>query len=133
MTDSKPPKARGAASGAGGASGGASAAGGGSRQSSGGAPAPAAAAAAGRAAAAAGGSAAGGSSLPPPLAAPAGSNVGHRLADLGRSILSRFSFVPQTSQFVDKGTMTPQEFIDAGDLLVFKFPTWQWSGFTLTI
>ncbi|CDJ52929.1 autophagocytosis associated protein, putative [Eimeria brunetti] len=22
--------------------------------------------------------------------------------------------------------MTPQEFIDAGDLLVFKFPTWQW-------
>ncbi|XP_026193752.1 autophagy-related protein 3 [Cyclospora cayetanensis] len=22
--------------------------------------------------------------------------------------------------------MTPQEFVDAGDLLVFKFPTWQW-------
>lgn len=61
-----------------------------------------------------------------PLGAPSGSNVSHRLADIGRSFLARFSSVPQTSQFVDKGTLTPQEFVDAGDLLVFKFPTWQW-------
>ncbi|KAL8274687.1 hypothetical protein Esti_001402 [Eimeria stiedai] len=60
-----------------------------------------------------------------PIGGPSGSNVSHRLADIGRSFLARFSSVPQTSQFVDKGTLTPQEFVDAGDLLVFKFPTWQ--------
>ncbi|KAL8425076.1 hypothetical protein Efla_001465 [Eimeria flavescens] len=63
-----------------------------------------------------------------PLGGPSGSNVSHRLADIGRSFLARFSSVPQTSQFVDKGTLTPQEFVDAGDLLVFKFPTWQWEA-----
>ncbi|CDI79544.1 autophagocytosis associated protein, putative [Eimeria praecox] len=89
-------------------------------------PSAATAATAATAAAAAAASSAVAASLPTPLVAPAGSNVSHRLADLGRSLLSRLSFVPQTSQFVDKGTMTPQEFIDAGDLLVFKFPTWQW-------
>lgn len=57
-----------------------------------------------------------------------GSNVTHRLADLGRSVFARLSYAPQTSQFVDKGTLTPQEFVEAGDLLVFKFPTWQWEG-----
>ncbi|KAL8433234.1 hypothetical protein ACSSS7_004019 [Eimeria intestinalis] len=63
-----------------------------------------------------------------PLGGPSGSNVSHRLADFGRSFLARFSSVPQASQFVDKGTLTPQEFVDAGDLLVFKFPTWQWEA-----
>ncbi|KAL8446843.1 hypothetical protein Emag_004604 [Eimeria magna] len=63
-----------------------------------------------------------------PIGGPSGSNVSHRLADIGRSFLARFSSVPQTSQFVDKGTLTPQEFVDAGDLLVFKFPTWQWEA-----
>jgi len=32
------------------------------------------------------------------------------------------------SKFVEKGTLTPEEFMEAGDQLVFKFPTWQWES-----
>lgn len=32
------------------------------------------------------------------------------------------------SQFLEKGMLTPEEFVSAGDLLVQKCPTWQWSG-----
>ena len=28
---------------------------------------------------------------------------------------------------LDAGVLTPEEFIEAGDQLVFKFPTWQWA------
>ena len=31
-------------------------------------------------------------------------------------------------QFHEKGVLTPEEFVAAGDLLVFKCPTWSWSG-----
>jgi len=30
------------------------------------------------------------------------------------------------SQFVEKGVITPEEFVAAGDLLVLRCPTWQW-------
>ncbi|KAH3673341.1 hypothetical protein WICMUC_003701 [Wickerhamomyces mucosus] len=33
-----------------------------------------------------------------------------------------------TSTFNTTGEITPQEFIEAGDYLVYKFPTWQWSS-----
>lgn len=32
-----------------------------------------------------------------------------------------------TSTFSKTGEITPEEFIEAGDYLTFKFPTWQWS------
>lgn len=32
------------------------------------------------------------------------------------------------SQFREKGMLTPEEFVTAGDMLVLKCPTWQWSG-----
>lgn len=57
-----------------------------------------------------------------------GSNVTHRLADMGRSLVANFSATPVESSFIEKGTLTPQEFVDAGDQLSFKFPTWQWQG-----
>ena len=33
-----------------------------------------------------------------------------------------------TSKFADKGVLTPQEFVEAGDFLVSKCPAWQWSA-----
>jgi ubiquitin-like-conjugating enzyme ATG3 len=38
--------------------------------------------------------------------------------------------VLSTSQFKDKGVLTPDEFVEAGDLLVFKCPTWSWCADT---
>ncbi|KEP63966.1 UNVERIFIED_CONTAM: autophagy-related protein 3 atg3, putative [Hammondia hammondi] len=57
-----------------------------------------------------------------------GSNVTHRLADMGRHLVASFTSAPTASSFVSKGTLTPSEFVDAGDLLTHKFPTWQWKG-----
>ena len=33
-----------------------------------------------------------------------------------------------TSAFLSKGVLTPEEFVRAGDELVFKCPTWSWEG-----
>ena len=30
--------------------------------------------------------------------------------------------------FIEKGVLTPEEFVAAGDELVSKFPTWQWEA-----
>jgi ubiquitin-like-conjugating enzyme ATG3 len=38
-----------------------------------------------------------------------------------------FSAVSKDSKFESTGTLTPEEFIAAGDQLVSKFPTWQWA------
>lgn len=32
------------------------------------------------------------------------------------------------SRFVESGTLTPEEFVQAGDQLSFKFPTWRWEA-----
>jgi ubiquitin-like-conjugating enzyme ATG3 len=34
----------------------------------------------------------------------------------------------KNSAFLEKGVLTPEEFVRAGDELVFKCPTWQWEG-----
>lgn len=34
--------------------------------------------------------------------------------------------VLRESKFLEKGVLTPEEFVAAGDQLVFKCPTWQW-------
>jgi len=36
--------------------------------------------------------------------------------------------VLKASAFVDRGVLTPQEFVEAGDELVFKCPTWCWAS-----
>jgi len=33
-----------------------------------------------------------------------------------------------TSAFLEKGVLTPEEYVLAGDELVFKCPTWQWES-----
>lgn len=30
------------------------------------------------------------------------------------------------SSFLEKGVLTPEEFIQAGDQLIYKCPTWRW-------
>ncbi|KAH3670899.1 hypothetical protein OGAPHI_000610 [Ogataea philodendri] len=35
--------------------------------------------------------------------------------------------INHTSTFTETGEITPEEFVAAGDYLVYKFPTWQWS------
>ena len=52
----------------------------------------------------------------------------HQLGDAYRKAVSVFGPVETKSQFEAKGTLTVAEFIEAGDALVFKFPTWQWTG-----
>mmetsp|Transcript_29009 Transcript_29009/g.67497 ORF Transcript_29009/g.67497 Transcript_29009/m.67497 type:complete len:309 (+) Transcript_29009:152-1078(+) len=53
----------------------------------------------------------------------------HRLGDAYRSTVSRFSADDSSeSRFVESGTLTPEEFVSAGDQLTFKFPTWQWAA-----
>ena len=36
--------------------------------------------------------------------------------------------VLRESKFVERGVLTPDEFVKAGDLLVYKCPTWEWCG-----
>lgn len=55
--------------------------------------------------------------------------LGHQIGDAYRSVVSMFKPVNNTvSKFESHGQLTPEEFLAAGDQLVFKFPTWQWSG-----
>ncbi|KAH8661852.1 autophagocytosis associated protein [Xylariales sp. PMI_506] len=44
------------------------------------------------------------------------------------TIRDKYTPVTHTSTFRKTGQITPEEFVAAGDYLVFKFPTWQWAG-----
>jgi ubiquitin-like-conjugating enzyme ATG3 len=39
----------------------------------------------------------------------------------------RTAAISHTSTFRETGQITPEEFVLAGDFLVFKFPSWQWA------
>ena len=39
----------------------------------------------------------------------------------------RTAAISHTSTFRETGQLTPEEFVLAGDFLVFKFPSWQWA------
>lgn len=43
------------------------------------------------------------------------------------SLRDKYTPVTSTSTFRKTGQITPDEFIAAGDYLVFKFPTWSWA------
>lgn len=54
--------------------------------------------------------------------------TGHRIGDAYRSAVSSLSGQSKESQFVEKGMLTPDEFVQAGEQLTYKFPTWQWES-----
>lgn len=43
------------------------------------------------------------------------------------SLRDKYAPVTTTSTFRKTGEITPEEFVAAGDYLVFKFPTWSWA------
>ncbi|ETW36828.1 hypothetical protein PFTANZ_02411 [Plasmodium falciparum Tanzania (2000708)] len=53
-------------------------------------------------------------------------NVKHKIGDTCRKLYSYFKTVNNTSTFIQNGTLTPSEFVDSGDFLVYKFKTWEW-------
>jgi len=52
----------------------------------------------------------------------------HRLGDALRSTVNAFTSASGESKFLESGTLTPEEFVEAGDQLTFKFPTWRWEA-----
>jgi len=50
----------------------------------------------------------------------------HRLGDAYRNAVSALTTTGGESKFIESGTLTPEEFVEAGDQLAFKFPTWRW-------
>ncbi|CAD7940111.1 unnamed protein product [Amoebophrya sp. A25] len=50
----------------------------------------------------------------------------HKVGDTLRAGVAAVTPVPTESKFIEEGTLTPAEFLQAGDQLVFKFPSWQW-------
>ncbi|EWC76917.1 hypothetical protein C923_02424 [Plasmodium falciparum UGT5.1] len=52
-------------------------------------------------------------------------NVKHKIGDTCRKLYSYFKTVNNTSTFIQNGTLTPSEFVDSGDFLVYKFKTWE--------
>ncbi|KYO00043.1 putative autophagy-related protein 3 [Plasmodium gaboni] len=53
-------------------------------------------------------------------------NVKYKIGDTCRKLYSYFKTVNNTSTFIKNGTLTPSEFVDSGDFLVYKFKTWEW-------
>ena len=49
-----------------------------------------------------------------------------RLKKLGRDVVSKIKKTPTKSQFIEKGVLTPQEFIEACDKLIYVNPMWEW-------
>lgn len=54
--------------------------------------------------------------------------VKHRLGDAYRNAVSAVTSVSSESKFIEAGTLNPEEFVEAGDQLTFKFPTWRWES-----
>ncbi|CAD2086284.1 autophagy-related protein 3, putative [Plasmodium vinckei brucechwatti] len=54
------------------------------------------------------------------------SNVIYKIGDTYRKVYSYFKPITNSSTFTKHGTLTPAEFVDAGDFLTHKFKTWEW-------
>ncbi len=53
-------------------------------------------------------------------------NPFHKIKKLTEDIYSNFSSTLKESKFYEEGVLTPDEFIQAGDFLISKCPTWKW-------
>lgn len=52
--------------------------------------------------------------------------IKHTLYEKYKEVVVSLTNPISRSEFQDTGKITPQEFIDAGDVLVQKFPAWEW-------
>ena len=50
------------------------------------------------------------------------------MASFLRNLRETLTPVKQSSSFLSNGVLTPEEFVLAGDELVFKCPTWSWES-----
>ena len=50
----------------------------------------------------------------------------HKIKKLTEDIYSNLTSTLKESKFYEEGVLTPQEFIEAGDFLISKCPTWKW-------
>jgi ubiquitin-like-conjugating enzyme ATG3 len=48
------------------------------------------------------------------------------LKKFSRDVISKIKKTPTSSKFIEKGVLTPQEFIEAGDKLIYVNPMWEW-------
>ena len=51
----------------------------------------------------------------------------HSIRSTFSQLRDRLAPISHTSTFKTTGQITPEEFVMAGDYLVYKFPTWAWS------
>lgn len=56
------------------------------------------------------------------------SNLKNMFGEKARNIVSSIRQPNKDSKFYEKGTLTPQEFVEAGDKLVLVNPMWEWKG-----
>jgi ubiquitin-like-conjugating enzyme ATG3 len=54
--------------------------------------------------------------------------LSNTLGKMYRSVATSFMSLPTESHFLEKGTLTPEEFVLAGDQLTFRCPTWSWQA-----
>lgn len=54
--------------------------------------------------------------------------VSEAMQNLFHGVREYLTPVLTESSFEDKGLLTPEEFVKAGDLLVYKCPTWRWES-----
>jgi len=57
-----------------------------------------------------------------------GTNIKYSTYNFFKGIAEYFTPVLTKSHFQEKGVLTPEEFVNAGDLLVEKCPTWAWAS-----
>ena len=53
-------------------------------------------------------------------------NLGHKLFKGYQDIVSKVKPTLKESKFYQEGILTPEEFIEAGDFLTSKCPSWKW-------
>jgi ubiquitin-like-conjugating enzyme ATG3 len=53
-------------------------------------------------------------------------NIIHNIHKTYVNTVSKLTPTLTESEFIKRGVLTPEEFVAAGDLLVFKCSTWSW-------
>ena len=53
-------------------------------------------------------------------------NIGHQLFKGFQDVVSKIKPTMKESKFYEEGKLTPEEFVEAGDFLTSKCPTWKW-------